>query len=144
VTVIDDAETLEVARENCARAGLQDRILLEPGDAFTDDLGTGYELVFLSNLLHIYSAAENRLLISRAAAAVAPTGRICIKDFLLDPTRTSPRGAALFSVNMLVSTTSGDCYTLQEIEGWLGKAGFFVEETLNLARYSRLVLGKRR
>jgi len=51
-------------------------------------------------------------------------GRIVIHEFLLEKDRAHPVPGALFSVNMLVNTAAGRSYTVQEMRGWLTKAGF--------------------
>jgi SAM-dependent methyltransferase len=138
--IMDSPETLEVARENIEREGLAERITLRPGDAFRDDLGSDYDFVFLSNLVHIYSAEENKKLLSRCAKALNPGGRICIKDFLLDSNGTGPLWSALFAVNMLVNTEKGDCYTLEEMKNWFLVAGLEPSDVLELGAHSSLVL----
>jgi SAM-dependent methyltransferase len=142
--VFDNPRTLEVARANIARAGLAHRVTVRPGDAFRDDLGSGYDFILLSNLVHVYSDADNRRLVRRAAAALNPGGRVCIKDFLLNPGRVSPVKASLFAVNMLVNTAGGDCYTLAEMKAWLRAAGLRFAGALRLTPPSQLVLGRKR
>jgi len=56
----------------------------------------------------------NADLIRRTARALASGGQLVIQDFMLDPGRTSPRAAALFALNMLVSTSAGTHYTEAE------------------------------
>ncbi|MCL5098694.1 MAG: acetylserotonin O-methyltransferase [Candidatus Omnitrophica bacterium] len=143
VVVFDHAETLEVARANLDRAGLANRVSLRAGDAFQDDPGTGYDFVFLSNVIHSYSARQNQLLVARIEASLTSGGRLGIKDFLLAPDRTSPRQACLFAVNMLVGTDTGDCYTLGEIKEWMRHAHLIWERSIKLAPPSRLVLGRK-
>lgn len=144
--VFDRPATLEVARRNVEAAGLSggaDRVTTRPGDALEDDLGGPYDLVFTSNFLHIFPPEENRRLVARAAAALAPGGRLAVKDFLLDPERTTPLGGALFAVNMLVGTEGGDSYTVDEVHGWFRGAGLEPEATVDLTTQSRLALGRK-
>ena len=141
--IFDGADTVKVARENIACAGLADRISVKPGDAFRDDLGTGYDFILLSNIVHVYSPEDNRRLIKRAAQALAPGGRLGIKDFILDPGRTGPAKGSLFAVNMLVNTDGGDCYTVAEMQQWLRHAGLRPAGTVKLKPPSQLVLGRR-
>jgi predicted O-methyltransferase YrrM len=144
-TVLDRAETLEVARANVEAAGLDGRVTLRPGDAVHDELGgelgRPWDLVFASNFVHIYSPEDNRGLVGRAAAALAPGGRLVVKDFLLDPERTTPPGGALFAVNMLVNTEGGDCYTVEQVHGWFREAGLEPGEPIDLTPQSRLAVG---
>jgi SAM-dependent methyltransferase len=143
VTVFDRPETLQVARENIARARLKSRVRTRAGDAFAGSLGRGYDLILLSNIVHVYGPDANRELVRRAARALVPGGRLCIKDFLLRPDRTGPERVSLFAVNMLVNTAGGDCYTLPEIKGWLLNAGLEFERATRLDRPSWLVIGRR-
>ncbi len=140
-TVLDRAETLEVARANVEAAGLDGRVELTPGDAIHDELGGPWDLVFVSNFVHIFAPEDNRGLVRRATAALAPGGRLVVKDFLLDPGRTTPAGGALFAVNMLVNTEGGDCYTVEEVHGWFREAGLEPGEIIDLTPQSRLAVG---
>jgi predicted O-methyltransferase YrrM len=141
--IFDSAETLEVARQNVAAARLSGRIEVRAGNAFEDELGSGYDLILLSNFIHIYSPEQNRPLMGRCAAALAAGGRLAIKDFFLDPDRTSPTAAALFAVNMLVNTEAGDCYTLSEVRTWCAAAGLRFETYRELTAQSGLVIVKK-
>ena len=47
-----------------------------------------------------------------------------IRDHIMDSTRTRPVGGAVFAVNMLVNTKTGNAYTLEEITEDLEQAGF--------------------
>lgn len=143
VTILDREESLAVARQHISAAGLPDRIHLRPGDAFTDDLGGPYDLVFVSNVIHIYSAADNQRLIRRCAETLAPGGRLILKDFFLDDDRQTPAGGVLFAVNMLVSTEGGDCYTVTEVESWLELAGLELVDICDVASRSRLLIAQR-
>jgi len=143
VVVMDSEKTLQVAARNIKAAGLSDRINLKVGDVFHDDPGRDFDFVLLSNVIHSYSAAQNRLLLERCASALVSGGRLCVKDFVLNPDRTSPPAAALFAVNMLVNTEEGNCYTLDEIRDWLHHAGFRFEEARPVSRFSMLILGKK-
>ena len=142
-TIFDRPGTAPVAREAIAAAGLADRVAIRSGDAFADDWGGPYDLVFTSNFLHIFAAEENRGLVARAAAALAPGGRLAVKDLFLDPGRTSPPAAALFAVNMLVNTAAGDCYTVAEVEGWMTAAGLTPVAVVEVAHHSRLIVGRK-
>lgn len=144
--ILDREATAEVARETAREAGVADRVTARAGDAFEGDLlggGPPYDLILISNLIHIYPADANRRLIGRAASALAPGGHLAIKEFLLEPDRIRPAGAALFAVNMLVSTDGGDCYTVEEIHHWFEESGLVPGPTVDLTAQSRLALGSK-
>jgi ubiquinone/menaquinone biosynthesis C-methylase UbiE len=142
VFVLDDEETLRVAHENIARANLGKRISLKSGDAFQMEVGGRYDFIFLSNFVHIFSYQENKTLVSKCAGALASGGRLCIKDFLLEDNRTTPQGAALFAVNMLMSTQQGDCYTVGEVKAWFEAAGLNFESLMDLTPQTRLIIAR--
>lgn len=79
-TVFDLPEVLGVAREDAAAAGLDDRLTVRGGDYETDNLGSGYDVVLLFNVVHAHDAAEMRALLERAAAALAPGGCLLVLD----------------------------------------------------------------
>lgn len=124
VEILDLPAVLALARRHVEEAGLQDRIALRAGDLRTDDLGSGHDLVLLSAICHMLGPGANLDLLRRCFAALSPGGRVVIQDFVLQPDRTAPRSAALFSLNMLVGTREGSCYTGDEYGSWLRQAGF--------------------
>lgn len=144
VTIMDSEESLAVAHENIAAAGLTERIHLQPGDAFRDHLGGPYDLVLVSNVIHIYSPERNRQLVQRCAESLQPGGRLVLKDFFLDDDRQRPVGGVLFAVNMLVSTEGGDCYTVTEARSWIESAGLEWVRFRDVASRSRLLISQRR
>jgi len=123
VTLFDLPEAVAIAKEIASEQGVG-TINFMSGDFTSDDIGTGYDLVFLSQIVHSLSIDEALALITKAREALNPKGRIVIHDFLLEKDRAHPVPAALFSVNMLVNTSAGRSYTVQEMKAWLTKAGF--------------------
>jgi 2-polyprenyl-3-methyl-5-hydroxy-6-metoxy-1,4-benzoquinol methylase len=123
VTLFDLPNTVEVAQDLIRRSGVKG-VLFRGGDFHFDDIGRGYDLALLSQVVHSHSAMENRALIGRVFDALAPNGCIAIHEFTLNEDHASPPIGALFSVNMLVNTAGGRSYTANEMQGWLRKAGF--------------------
>ena len=78
-----------------------------------------HEYVFMDS----NSYDQNQALIRRATMALNPGGQIVVQDFIMDEDRTSPVFGALFSLNMLVATESGDTYTESEVRSWMEEAG---------------------
>lgn len=122
--VFDLPEIVPLTQRYIAEAGLSDRIKTHSGDYLKNDLGTDFDMVLLSQILHSNSAAQNTELLGKCSKALKPGGRIVIQDFIIEPSRTHPAQAAVFSLNMLVATEAGDTYTEEEIGGWLESAGF--------------------
>jgi len=122
VTHFDLPEPVAIARSLAAGQKLRN-IYFVPGDFHTDDIGFGYDLIFISQILHSLSIDESINLIRKAKDALTPKGTIAIHEFLLEKDRAHPAPGALFSVNMLVNTPEGRSYTVEEMKGWLTKAG---------------------
>jgi (2Fe-2S) ferredoxin/SAM-dependent methyltransferase len=124
VELLDLPAVLPLTEEYIRRAGLESRIRTRPGDMRSDAFGQGYNLVLLSQIVHMFSPEENRDLLSRIYQALAPGGRLILQDFILEADKTSPGFAVLFSLNMLVNTQGGASYSEPEYNRWLREAGF--------------------
>ena len=122
-TVFDLPAIAPIARRFIDRERLGARVAVVAGDYTREPLGSGFDLVFLSAVLHSNAPDENRGLLQRCAAALGAGGRVVVQDFILDENRTSPAHGALFALNMLVGTRAGDAYTESEIRGWMTEAG---------------------
>jgi SAM-dependent methyltransferase len=117
--------------------------LLE-GDFLRDDIGSGYDMVLLSSIIHIYSARTNTLLLRKIRRALSPGGWLVIQDFILDDNETEPVEAALFGLHMLVSTSEGGTYTRGEVRRWLGSAGFGQIRSLAVPGPSSVMAARRK
>lgn len=122
--VLDLAPVVRIAQRHIAEAGLSERVTTRVGDLTRDDFGRGYDLILLSAICHMLDEAQNQDLFRRSYQALAPGGRLVIRDFILDEDKTSPRGGALFAVHMLVQTRGGSNYSEREYREWLKAAGF--------------------
>jgi SAM-dependent methyltransferase len=122
-TIFDLPGTLAVTERHVAESGLAERIRLVAGDYRRDPLPGGHDLVFLSNVIHGEDEETNRALMRSIHAALAPGGRLLIKDHVTDESGTSPAPAAIFSITMLLLGHGRD-YAYAEIRDWLEAAGF--------------------
>jgi cyclopropane fatty-acyl-phospholipid synthase-like methyltransferase len=138
--VIDLPFVVKIAQRHIAEAGLAQRVTTRIADLRSDDLGENFDLILLSAICHMLSPRENRDLFVRCSRALAPEGRVVIRDFFLEPEKTTPRSAALFAVHMLVATEGGGTYTEEEFRDWLQEAG--LENVSRLA--GDLIVAKRK
>jgi predicted O-methyltransferase YrrM len=139
--ILDLPTVLPIAESHVKAAGLAGRVTTQAGDLRRDALGSGFDLVLLSSICHMLGADESRELLRRAFAALAPGGRVVVSDFLLSEDRAAPRQAALFSINMLVGTPSGDCYSEREYADWMREAGFAAVTRRDMPGPASLVIG---
>lgn len=122
--ILDQGDVVALAQKFIRNAGLADRITTRIGDMRQDPLGENYDLILLSAICHMFPPDENRKLLRRVYNALAPKGRVVVQDFILEPSKTAPRFATLFSLNMLVGTQAGSSYSEPEFTSWLQAAGF--------------------
>ncbi len=141
--ILDVPEVVPIARGHIAEAGLADRVTAREGDLRTSEFGAGFDLALISAICHMLNPEENRQLVAKTYAALGPGGRIAISDFILDPDRAGPRQAALFALNMLVGTRSGNTYTEEEYAAWMREAGFGAIRRVALPGPAHLMIGTR-
>jgi SAM-dependent methyltransferase len=135
VTVFDLPEVIELMREHLDAARIS-----AIGGNFNEGLPEGpFDAVYLGSVSHIYGPQENLTLIKRVAQSLSPRGLIAIIDFI----RGVSKGAAMFAVNMLVNTESGNTYSEEQYREWLSAAGFEGIEVLPLPeRDTHFILGR--
>jgi ubiquinone/menaquinone biosynthesis C-methylase UbiE len=132
VTLCDVKDTFRVSREIVSEAEFKGSIRFFPCNFMTGEIGDGYDLVFMSQILHSFSAEDNVRLLKKISKSLNPGGRVIIQEFVLSDDHTTPVQGALFSVNMLVNTSEGRSYSSSEIASWLKKSGFKVLEKIPL------------
>jgi predicted O-methyltransferase YrrM len=143
-TVFDLPGVIRLTKQYIAESGMTDRISTVSGDYHEDDLGTGFDLVFLSAIIHSNSPDRNRALIEKGAKALNPGGRIIIQDFIVNEDRTGPLFGVLFALNMIVGTEAGDTYTESEVKTWLMQAGVTDITSMTGFGPTTLIMGRKK
>lgn len=124
-TVFDVPAALDSARQEIGAAGLGDRLDVTGGDYLADDLGSGYDIALVCNVIHAHDGGEVRRLLERVAAALDPGGRIVIVDQLEGTARMPVGKAALGFVGLTYLTTLGaTTHTAESVADWLRVTGF--------------------
>ncbi len=131
VTIFDLPGTLNVTKRVLQKEDMLGKIEMVEGDYNTDDLPEGYDLAFLSNIIHSEGIENNQKLMKKVYKSLNPGGKIIIKDHILDDTLTSPPVGAVFSIQMLLATGGRD-YSFKEAAVWLEGAGFKKPEWIRL------------
>jgi len=139
--ILDIPEVVPLTTEYVRQAGASAQVELRSGDMLHDDFGSGYDLIMLNAICHMFSEEQNRDIFRRALQALAPKGRLVVQDFILNPDKTGPQQAALFSLNMLVNTEAGASYSEVEYTNWMKAAGFAEVSRINLPGPSILMVG---
>jgi SAM-dependent methyltransferase len=123
-TVFDLPNVVPITKKFLEKEGFSHSIKIHEGDYTTDTLPAGFDLAFLSAVIHSNSLETNQHLVKKCFDALNTNGRIVIQDWIMNNDRTLPLSGAVFAINMLVGTESGDCFTEQEVTEMLDVAGF--------------------
>lgn len=122
--LFDLEDVMPLAEERLTAEGFQDRVVLESGNYYVDQLPEGCDLALLSAIIHQNSPEQNLDLYQKAYQALNHGGVLLIRDHIMDDSRTHPPDGAVFALNMLVNTEGGDSYTFDEVKETLEEAGF--------------------
>ena len=131
-TVFDLPNVVPITQKFIDKEGFTGRIKTSTGDYTTDELPAGFDLVFLSAIIHSNSLEANRDLIKKCSRSLNKNGKIIIQDWIMNNERTQPTSGAIFAINMLVGTEAGDCFTEQEVSEMLRACFDFKKFCLNL------------
>ncbi len=81
ITLLDLPAVITLTRDFLRRFGLEDRITLRPGNFLTDDIGTGYDAVLCSNILH---SDKRDTVLAKVRTALVPGGLIIVNSRIRD------------------------------------------------------------
>jgi predicted O-methyltransferase YrrM len=139
--IFDLPEVIPITNKYVAEEKMTEKISFLSGNYLADDLGNGYDLIFLSAIVHINSLEENNSLIKKCYDSLNSGGQIVIKDWVMNEDRTEPAGGAYFALNMLVGTEHGDTYTETEMRNWFTNTGIKKIERKDTSFGSSLMIG---
>jgi SAM-dependent methyltransferase len=143
-TIFDLPDAIEQARDRLKKTEYAARVSLAGGDFYADELPTGADYAWVSAICHQHSRRHNRELFAKVFRALAPGGRIALRDMVMEPDRTQPREGALFAINMLVNTETGGTFTFAEYAEDLQAAGFVEPQLLVPHEGMNAVVGARK
>ena len=133
-TLLDTPDIVDHVMDGYGLRGV-DGLSVVPGD-FNQSLPPGpFDVVLLSNVLHIYAPERNRALLARTFEALTVGGVVAVAEFLRG---RSPR-AARFGIQMLLHTDEGNAYGQEELSAWLLESGFAAIEVVDLDAQRQLV-----
>jgi SAM-dependent methyltransferase len=121
-TVFDLAGVVLHAKKYIRQCGLAGRISTAVGECRTDPFpAKDYDLVLLSNILHIYAAGDAGAIIKKAAQALQRKGTLLIHDYIMGI--GDQAFVSLFDMTMLTGTPEGRCHSRTELFQWMKAAG---------------------
>ena len=139
-TVFELPVTADIARKRIASAGMSDRIDIVAGDALTDQLPDGHDVILVANLVHYWSPETNVELLRRIRGAATPGTRLLLADFWTDPTHSQPLQAALMAGEFAVHLRDGDVYSVAEMQTMLDQSGWQFVDHRPLAGPQSLII----
>ena len=124
-TVLDDPAVRDIAAQNVAAAGLDDRITFEESNCETDTVKSTYDAALVFNVVHRNNRETNRELFDNLADAVVPGSLLVILNQFGDEARASiaNTGTRFLDLTYLVSL-GGRMYHTDSVFEWLDDAGF--------------------
>jgi len=121
--VFDLPTTRPFAEATIKRFELTERVSFAAGDFLVDPVPRDCDIAWLSHILHGENPENAARIVALSAAALPPGGLLLIHEFVLQDDATGPLFPALFSLNMLLGTESGQSYTNQQLSEMLHQAG---------------------
>jgi 3-hydroxy-5-methyl-1-naphthoate 3-O-methyltransferase len=122
--IFDYKAVCEIAEQFIQSSGLQQRISTTSGDVLFDDLPRGCDVALLAQVIHSYSPDDCKRILKKIYDALTSNGLLIINEFFLADDKQGPLFPALFSVNMLIESQKGKCYSKAEVTSWLEEIGF--------------------
>jgi 2-polyprenyl-3-methyl-5-hydroxy-6-metoxy-1,4-benzoquinol methylase len=133
--VLDLPDAIKESASLLAAEGLGERVVHIAGDVNETDLGTEeYDLVFMSNLAHHLTEAQNRKLAARVLCALRPGGVFVIQEAIrsANPQRAGQMGSLLGLYFALQSKADVTSWTICDLRNWQLDAGFTSLRSLRL------------
>lgn len=148
-TVLDLPSVLEVAREGIAAAGLEDRVLTLAVDLLdpTFRFPTGFDALWMSQLLVCFGEEDVQRLLQRAAAAMDHEATLYILDTFQDRQRFAAASYCLQAASLyftFLANGTSRMYRFETIRGHAERAGLRIERVVDdLGVCSSLVVCRR-
>ncbi|MFQ5825432.1 MAG: methyltransferase [bacterium] len=142
--VFDLPDVVAITKDLIQQFEMTGKVSTKAGDYFVDDFGEGYDLAFLSNIIHSNSIEDIVFLFKKVWNSLNVNGRIVVKDFFVNENRTGPAFATQFAINMLLSTEKGNTYSFAEIIQALDDSGFTWINSFEVGQHSSVIVGERK
>jgi SAM-dependent methyltransferase len=144
-TIYDLPTTQPFAEAALQRFAMADRIDFAAGDFLAGPLPGGFDVVWLSHVLHGEGPDGCSKLLANAFQSLEAGGQLLVQEFILDETRDAPLFPALFSLNMLLGTPQGQAYSEPELAALMRQTGLSQIERLviELPNGAGIMLGRK-
>jgi predicted O-methyltransferase YrrM len=113
----------KVAQYSLKKLGVNDKVGVVAGDVFKDSLPGGYDIHFISHVLHDWDAKECKTILKNSYENLKTGGMIILHDAHINKDKTGPLSVAEYSV-LLMFLSEGKCYSVGEMQERIEEAGF--------------------
>ena len=144
VTLFDLPYVVEIGKRFIAKYGMEDRIKMMAGDFNNDDIGNGYDMVFVSHVFYRKEGIESVL--GKIYDSLNKNGAIVLNHWVVNETRTGPRVSVQFDLYTSIRNRDYHIYTVNEYTSLLEGAGFsriLVFDIQTPPSPSMLIMGKK-
>lgn len=142
IFLFDLPEVIKINKYRLPKEVLKDkRFKMISGDFLKNPIGSDYDYIWISSVIHSLGEKEIEKLIKICSNALKKEGKIFILDFFLNDSKTGPPFSALFALNMLINTKNGRTYSFKEIEEILKKYGFEKFQRLPFQEENSVLIG---
>jgi len=121
-TVYELPSVAEHTRKNIKEKGYKN-VEVVSGDFFKDELPTGFNTHFYSNVMHDWKPREVVQLLRKSYKSLPIRGKVLVHDMHLNDNKTSPDYVVDHSLYLSIFT-NGRCYSNLEMENFMERAGF--------------------
>jgi 3-hydroxy-5-methyl-1-naphthoate 3-O-methyltransferase len=122
-TVFEKPPVDKVAAYSLKKFGMSTRAGVVGGNVFKDTLPKGFDVHFISHVLHDWDVPECRTILKNSFENLSPGGIIVLHDTHINKNKTGPVDVAEYSVLLMV-LSEGKIYSVTEMKGLLEEAGF--------------------
>jgi ubiquinone/menaquinone biosynthesis C-methylase UbiE len=144
VVAQDFSSILKLTKQYVESQHVERQFSYLPGNLRKIDFGENlYDLVILGNILHYEGESSSQVLLARVNRALKEKGRLAIIDIVANQERTAPQSVIAFALVMLLGTSEGDVFTIQQYQDWIRAAGFQSMDTVDIETHSPMIIARK-
>lgn len=126
--LLDKPEVLKVAKEIQDRYSIKNEVNYLPQDALNDEIPGSYDMILVSNTLHMIGEKGSRELIKRLHKSINQGGSLVIQANFMRDDFLGEKWPVFVDLAQLCTTSAGRNHSLKETKEWLEQAGFINAE----------------
>ncbi len=126
VVLFDLPHVTEIAKEYLEQYGTQDKIKIIAGDFTEDDIGNGYDVIFVSDVTITG-------ILKKVYDALNENGVLIYRRWTINDDKTSPLTSVLFDFMLATRRSEHRVYTLGEYIRLLEATGFSITQILDIS-----------